>query len=173
MPWGSRPSIAALTRSGARKASEIVMLTFRALHPCRFAIVSALAAGSLVSSSSQLRPRAIDATSFARVSEPIGRAVFPNPLGEPAVRALRLIVNQFKALFVARIVRRGHPRFSTMIEGVGAKIHRSLARNIPEQIRYGFPRPPSIVIKNYCEWNSSTQDVACGAKLLRLTSVKA
>jgi len=49
MPWGSLPSIAALTRSGARKASEIVMLTFRALHPSRFAIVSALAALSLVS----------------------------------------------------------------------------------------------------------------------------
>jgi hypothetical protein len=27
--WGRRPWIAALTRSGARKASEIVMLTFR------------------------------------------------------------------------------------------------------------------------------------------------
>ena len=33
MPWGSRPSIAARTRSGARNASEIVMLTLRALHP--------------------------------------------------------------------------------------------------------------------------------------------
>ena len=33
MPWGSRPSIAALTRSGARKASEMVMFTLRTLHP--------------------------------------------------------------------------------------------------------------------------------------------
>ena len=32
MPCGSRPSMAALTRSGARKASEIAMLTFRALQ---------------------------------------------------------------------------------------------------------------------------------------------
>ena len=32
MPRGSRPSTAARTRSGARKASEMVMLTWRALH---------------------------------------------------------------------------------------------------------------------------------------------
>jgi putative ABC transport system substrate-binding protein len=31
-PLGSRPSTAALTRPGARKASEIVMLTWRSLH---------------------------------------------------------------------------------------------------------------------------------------------
>ena len=56
MPCGSRPSIAALTRSGARNASEIVMLTLRALHPLRSAILSAVAVASLVSSSSQRRP---------------------------------------------------------------------------------------------------------------------
>jgi hypothetical protein len=38
MPRGNRPSTAALTRSGARKASEIVMLTWRTLHFCRVAI---------------------------------------------------------------------------------------------------------------------------------------
>ena len=38
MPCGRRPSMAALTRSGARKASEIVMLTLRALQPSRAAI---------------------------------------------------------------------------------------------------------------------------------------
>ena len=38
MPRGSRPSTAALTRSGARKASEMVMLTWRMLHFCRVAI---------------------------------------------------------------------------------------------------------------------------------------
>jgi hypothetical protein len=32
MPLGRRPSTAALTRSGARKASEMVMLTWRTLH---------------------------------------------------------------------------------------------------------------------------------------------
>jgi hypothetical protein len=73
MPRGSLPSMAALTKSGARNASEIVMLTFRALQPSRFAILSTLAVGSVVSSSSQRRPRAIDATSVARVSERIGR----------------------------------------------------------------------------------------------------
>ena len=38
MPRGSRPSTAALTRPGARKASEMVMLTWRTLHFCRVAI---------------------------------------------------------------------------------------------------------------------------------------
>jgi hypothetical protein len=32
MPRGSRPSTAAITRSGARKANEMVMLTWRTLH---------------------------------------------------------------------------------------------------------------------------------------------
>ena len=34
--------MAAFTRSGARKASEIVMLTFRMLHRSRLAMLSAL-----------------------------------------------------------------------------------------------------------------------------------
>jgi hypothetical protein len=54
MPRGSRPSIAALTRSGARNANEIVMLTFRVLHPSRVAILSVVAVTSVVSSSSPL-----------------------------------------------------------------------------------------------------------------------
>jgi hypothetical protein len=74
MPCGSRPSIAALTRSGARKASEIVMLIFRALQFSRLAMLSAFAVGSAMSSPSQRRPRAIAATNRARVSERIGRA---------------------------------------------------------------------------------------------------
>ena len=73
IPCGSRPPMAALTRSGARKASEIVMLTMRTLHPSRSAMLSVLAAGSLMSSSSHRRPRAIDATRSARFSERIGR----------------------------------------------------------------------------------------------------
>ena len=69
MPWASWPSIAALTRSGARKASEIVMLTLRMLQPSRFAILSVFAVAWAISSLSQRRPRAIDATSVARFSE--------------------------------------------------------------------------------------------------------
>ena len=74
MPRGSRPSMAALTRSGARKASETVMLTWRTLHRSRFAMLSASAFAPVTSSSSQWRPRAIDATKVARVSDRIGRA---------------------------------------------------------------------------------------------------
>jgi hypothetical protein len=45
--------MAAWTRSGARKASEIVMLIFRALQFSRFAMLSALVVGSAISSSRQ------------------------------------------------------------------------------------------------------------------------
>jgi hypothetical protein len=74
MPCGSRPSMAALMRSGARKASEIVMLTFRTLQLSRFAMLSLDIDASVVSSSSQRRPRAIAVTNVAHVSERIGRA---------------------------------------------------------------------------------------------------
>jgi hypothetical protein len=74
MPCGSRPSMAALTRSGARKASEIVMFTLRMLQFSCFAMLSVVTDGSAVNSSSQRRPRAMAATNVARVSERIGRA---------------------------------------------------------------------------------------------------
>ena len=64
--------MAALTRSGARNASEIVMLTFRAVQSSRLAMLSVFAVGSAMSSSSQRRPRAIDATRSARLSERMG-----------------------------------------------------------------------------------------------------
>ena len=73
MPRGNRPSIAAFTRSGARKARDIVMLTWRTLHPSRLAMRSTSAFASSTSSLSQRRPRAIDAIKVARVSDRIGR----------------------------------------------------------------------------------------------------
>src|ERR1700757_5337690 len=73
MPRGSRPSTAAFTRSGARNASEIVILTWRMLHLLRAAICSTLVTVPATISSSQRRPRAIDATSVARVSARMGR----------------------------------------------------------------------------------------------------
>ena len=75
--------MAALTRSGARKASEIAMLTFRALQFSRLAMVSALAVGSAISSSSQRRPRAIAATNVTRVSERYRASPFrADPFGQ-------------------------------------------------------------------------------------------
>ena len=92
MPWGSRPSMAALTRLGARNASEILMLTLRALHPSRLAMLSAVAFGLVVSSSSQRRPRAIDATDVARFSERIGRSCCGRiPSGTVLLIALAII----------------------------------------------------------------------------------
>jgi hypothetical protein len=73
IPRGKRPSVAALTRSGARNASEIDMFTCRTLHCSRVAIVSASVTAPEIIWSSQRRPRAIDATSLARVSARIGR----------------------------------------------------------------------------------------------------
>jgi len=83
MPHGSRPSMAALTRSGARKASEIVMLTFRRLHRSRFAMRSVVSDASFVSSLSHRRPRAMAATSVARVWERIGKEL---PIRSPRRR---------------------------------------------------------------------------------------
>jgi len=65
--------MAALTRSGERNASEIVLLILRGLHRSLLAMLSVVAFGSAVSSLSQIRPSAIDATSVARVSERMGR----------------------------------------------------------------------------------------------------
>jgi hypothetical protein len=73
IPRGKRPSVAALTRSGARKASEIDMFTCRTLHCSRAAIFSASVTAPAMISWSQRRPRAIDATSLARVSARMGR----------------------------------------------------------------------------------------------------
>ena len=73
MPRGSRPSTAAFTSSGARKASEIVILTCRMLHFSRAAICSTPVTVPAMISSSQRRPRAIEATSVTRVSARIGR----------------------------------------------------------------------------------------------------
>ena len=73
MPRGNRPSTAAFTSSGARKASEIVILTCRMLHFSRAAICSTLVTVPAMISSSQRRPRAMEATSVTRVSARIGR----------------------------------------------------------------------------------------------------
>ena len=75
-PRGRRPSRAALTRAGDRNASEIVMLTLRGLQSSRRAIVSAVAFESLMSSSSQQRPRAIAAIKVARVGAMFHNAAF-------------------------------------------------------------------------------------------------
>ena len=50
------------------------MLTLRMLHLSRAAMPSTFTLGSAISSSSHRRPRAIDATKVARVSDLIGRA---------------------------------------------------------------------------------------------------
>ena len=72
--------MAALTRSGARKASEIVIFTLRTLHLSRLAMLSVVAVSSAISSSSQRRPRAIDATAGANL-----RRGVPGFLGKDTV----------------------------------------------------------------------------------------
>ena len=73
MPRGKRPSTAARTRSGARNASEIVMLTWRTLHFWRVAICLMSVTEPETISSSQRRPRAMALTRRARRSIRVGR----------------------------------------------------------------------------------------------------
>ena len=69
MPRGRRPSITALTRSGARKASEIVMRSFGRCIPRALLCPLRLLLDRTRVCASQRRPRAIDATKIARVSD--------------------------------------------------------------------------------------------------------
>jgi hypothetical protein len=78
MPRGSRPSTAALTSDGARNASEIVMLTWRALQSSRIAMSSIVAVPASISDN-QSRPRArmssqpLPSRTVATSSDPSGR----------------------------------------------------------------------------------------------------
>src|SRR6185437_13356163 len=63
--------MAALTRSGARKASEIVMLILRTLQRSRAAITSISGAPASSNSLCHFLPRAIAATSLIRASDRI------------------------------------------------------------------------------------------------------
>src|SRR5690242_16141926 len=65
--------MAALTRSGARKASEIVMLTLRTLQSSRRATASTVIAEFVMSSLNHRRPFEIEAIRSARFSGRIGR----------------------------------------------------------------------------------------------------
>jgi hypothetical protein len=82
MPRGRRPSTAALTRPGARKASEMVMLTCRTLHFSRMQISWTVVTRPETTSSSHWRPLAIALTRRARRSNdelqtpPVRRRVF-------------------------------------------------------------------------------------------------
>jgi hypothetical protein len=68
MPRGRRPSTAALTRLGARKASEIVILTWRTLHFSRTQISWTVVTRPETTSSSHWRPLAMALTRRARRS---------------------------------------------------------------------------------------------------------
>jgi hypothetical protein len=73
MPRGRRPSTAVLTRLGARKASEMVMLTCRTLHFSRAQSSLTVVTRPETTSSSHRRPRAIALTRRARRSNCSGR----------------------------------------------------------------------------------------------------
>ena len=73
MPRGRRPSTAALTRLGARKASEMVILICRTLHFSRAQSSVTVVTRPETTSSSHRRPRAIALTRCARRSNCSGR----------------------------------------------------------------------------------------------------
>ena len=73
VPRGSWPATAALTSAGARKASEIVMLTCRLLQFSRTAIASVPATEPAMISDNHRRPKAMARTRVARRSARMGR----------------------------------------------------------------------------------------------------
>jgi hypothetical protein len=80
MPRGRRPSTAALTRLGARKASEMVILTCRTLHFSRVQSCATVVTRPKTTSSSHRRPRAIALTRRARRSNCSGRTLLRDAL---------------------------------------------------------------------------------------------
>jgi hypothetical protein len=80
MPRGRRPSTAALTRFGARKASEMAILTCRTLHFSRVQSSATVVTRPETTSSSHRRPRAIALTRRARRSNCSGRTLLRDAL---------------------------------------------------------------------------------------------
>ena len=80
MPRGRRPSTAALTRLGARKASEMVILTCRTLHFSRAQSCATVVTRPETTSSSHRRPRAMALTRRARRSNCSGRTLLRDAL---------------------------------------------------------------------------------------------
>ncbi len=80
MPRGRRPSTAALTRLGARKASEMAILTCRTLHFSRVQSSATVVTRPETTSSSHRRPRAIALTRRARRSNCAGRTLLRDAL---------------------------------------------------------------------------------------------
>ena len=112
-PRSIRPSTAAFTGSGARNASEIVILICRILHFSRAAICSTPVTVPAMISSSQRQPRAIEATSVARVSARMGRRSYADAdtgtmisRRRLAVAALRHALGEPRLLYWMRGIRR-------------------------------------------------------------------
>src|SRR5260370_41302601 len=86
MPRGRGPSTVALTRLGARKASEIVILTCRPLHFSRAQSSATVVTRPEITSSSQRRPLAIALTRRARRSNCSGRTSLRDALYGSRIR---------------------------------------------------------------------------------------
>src|SRR5258708_14916637 len=80
MPRGRRPSTAALTRLGARKASEMAIFTCRTLDFSRTQSPATVVTRLETTSSSHRRPRAIALTRRARRSNCSGRTLLRDAL---------------------------------------------------------------------------------------------
>src|SRR5258706_8724737 len=80
VPRGRRPSTAALTRLGARKASEMAILTCRTLQFSRVQSSATVVIRPETTSSSHRRPRAIALTRRARRSNCSGRTLLRDAL---------------------------------------------------------------------------------------------
>jgi len=120
------------------------MLIFRALQFSRLAMLSALAVGSAISSSSQRRPRASDATNRARVSERIGRACslwIPSGQKNFATLFCRCLPPSSGAVTVAAAYRDGVTSLTMVGDPNLTLSEKRLCRQSHEMQRFDCTRP--------------------------------
>ena len=150
-PRGRRPSTAALTRLGARKASEMAMLTCRMLHFSRMQISATVVTRPETTSSSHRRPRAMALTRRALRSNCSGRTSLRDVLFGSRIRR-----DLLEGGFCQGIVRdrsSGESDASSALSDLSRTISRSLCTTIPATSCARSPRSPkgiTLVVAPSC-----------------------
>ncbi len=140
MPRGRRPSTAALTRFGARKESEMVMLTCRTLHLSRVQSSATVVTRPETTSSSHRRPRAMALTRRARRSNCSGRTSLRD-----ALRGSRIWRDLLEGGLCQGIVSNrssGRSDASSALSDLSRIISLSLCTTIPATSSARSPRSP-------------------------------
>jgi hypothetical protein len=137
-PRGRRPSTAALTRLGARKASEMAMLTCRMLHFSRMQISATVVTRPETTSSSHRRPRAMALTRRALRSNCSGRTSLRDVLFGSRIR--RDLLEGCQG--IVRDRSSGESDASSALSDLSRTISRSLCTTIPATSCARSPRSP-------------------------------